>query len=277
MIRNSHAWRYRGRLQAVVFDWAGTTIDYGSAAPAAVFVEVFRRAGVEITTYEARRPMGMAKRAHISALLHEPAISARWATAQGSTPGEAEIDRLYQAFLPLQLECLPRFAELIPGAAQTVAACRERGLKIGSGTGYVREMMDVLEPLAREQGYAPDTVVCASDIERGRPAPWILLENARRLNVFPPQAIVKVDDTTVGVEEGLNAGAWSIGVAKTGNEMGCTAAELAALADSERDRRLSDARQRLLGAGAHYVIDSVAELMPVIDEIEARLLDGDRP
>ena len=45
-------------LQAVVFDWAGTVIDFGSQAPMGAFVELFRRHGVEIGIDEARVPGG---------------------------------------------------------------------------------------------------------------------------------------------------------------------------------------------------------------------------
>jgi phosphonoacetaldehyde hydrolase len=269
--------RYRGKLKAVIFDWAGTVIDYGSRAPAGVFVEVYRRHRVEISLAEARGPMGMEKRAHIEALAALPAVAARWQAAHGRAIQTADIDRMYDEFLPLQLACLADYAELIPGTLDVVAACRQRGMKIGTSTGYSRRLMDVVEAEAKRRGFEPDAVVCADDVSGGRPAPWMCFENARRLGVWPVAAIVKVDDTIPGIEAGLNAGMWTVGIAVSGNELGLSEEEVKELPPSEYERRREQAYQRLQQSGAHFVIDSVADLLPVLDEIESRLANGEPP
>jgi phosphonoacetaldehyde hydrolase len=269
--------RYRGKIKAVIFDWAGTVIDYGSRAPAGVFLQVYKRHGVDITLDEARGPMGMEKRAHISTIAAMPGVAARWRKANDTDLGEADIDRMYDEFLPLQLACLPSYSELIPGTLETAAALRARGVKIGTSTGYSRKLMDVVEAEARRRGFVPDAVVCADDVPAGRPAPWMCLENARRLDVWPMAACVKVDDTTPGIEAGVNAGMWTVAVVKTGNEIGLTEEEVDSLPAHERERRLSRGRERMLAAGAHFAIDGVADLLPVIDEIEALLASGERP
>src|SRR6185436_3289803 len=138
--------------RAVIFDWAGTVIDYGSRAPAGVFVEVYKRHGVEISLQEARAPMGMEKRTHIASIAAMPGVGDRWRTANAADLGDADIDRMYDEFLPLQLACLPAYSELIPGTLETVAALRARDVKIGSSTGYSRKLMDVVEDEARRRG-----------------------------------------------------------------------------------------------------------------------------
>ncbi len=273
----THTSRYRGPVKAVLFDWAGTVIDHGSRAPTAVFLRVFAEHGVEITEAEARGPMGMAKRAHIETLLHAPTLAERWRKRHGRLPGPGDVDLLYEAFMPMQLRCLRDYAEVLTGVADVVAACRARGMKIGSSTGYTREMMDVLMPLAAEQGYRPDAMLCASDIDQGRPAPWLNLENARRLGVYPLESIVVVDDTCVGIQAGLNAAMWTVAIAVTGNEIGLSHDAFQALSPDERQTRVATSSRRLTDAGAHYVVDSVADLMPAIDDIERRLLAGERP
>ena len=75
--------------------------------------------------------------------------------------------------------------------------------------------MDVVVPIASASGYSPEVVLCAEDAPQGRPAPWLIFECARRLNVFPLNHIIKVDDTIVGIQAGLNAGTW------TGSKSGC--------------------------------------------------------
>lgn len=269
--------RYRGKIKAVIFDWAGTVVDYGSRAPAGVFVDVYKRHGVDISTAEARGPMGMEKRAHIATIAAMPGVAERWRAANGSALDDADIDRMYDEFLPLQLACLPAYSDLIPGTLETVAALRARGIKIGTSTGYSRRLMDVVEAEALRRGFVPDAIVCADDVPLGRPAPWMCFENAKQLGVWPMEACVKVDDTIPGIEAGLNAGMWTVGVVKTGNEIGLSEADLDALPKDRRDERLVNGRRRMLDAGAHFAVDGVADLVAVIDDIEARLAGGERP
>ena len=119
-------------LKAVVFDWAGTMVDHGSLAPMGVFVEAFAQFGVAITIDEARGPMGMAKRPHIAALLAQPRIAAAWRERHGRAPTEADIDAIYEVFVPMNVAVAGRFADLVPGAAETATAMRAMGLKIGT-------------------------------------------------------------------------------------------------------------------------------------------------
>ena len=264
-------------LSAVVFDWAGTMIDHGSQAPMGVFVKAFAEFGVAITVDEARGPMGMAKRDHIRTLLAEPRIAAAWRDARGAAPTEADIDAVYAVFVPMNVAVVTDFADLIEGAANTAARIRARGLKIGSTTGYIREIMAPLIPLAAAQGYAPDNLVCAGDLAEGRPTPMMLYKCFLDLGVWPAASVVKVDDTEVGIAEGLNAGCWTVGVALTGNVFGLNSAETAALDEATYSRMRDQAYARLTRAGAHYVIDSVAELDAVLDAIEGALARGERP
>ena len=252
-------------------------MDYGCYAPAVVIVEVFTRKRVPITIEEARVPMGAHKRVHIAAISKLPEVAERWRATHGRECTEADIDEMFAEFVPLQLACLADYADLIPGCLEAVAAFRARGLKIGSTTGYLADMMTLLVGEAKKRGYEPDSTVCASQVPFGRPEPWMCFENAKNLRVFPVEAIVKVGDTLPDIHEGLNAGMWSVGLAKTGNEMGLNLAEIERLAPDERERRLARARQRLLAAGAHYVVDSIADVPPVLQAIDARLARGERP
>ena len=264
-------------LKAVVLDWAGTVVDHGSLAPMGVFQRSFAHFGVEISVDEARDPMGMAKRDHIKAVMMLPRVAAAWEATHGAAPTEADIDRVYEIFVPMNVEVVADYATLIEGAADTAAEIRARGLKIGSTTGYTREIMAPLLPLAADQGYAPDNIVCAGDLVAGRPTPLMLYRTFLDLDVWPAWSVVKVDDTEVGIAEGLNAGCWTVGVALTGNVFGLNAEETAALEADAFARKVDHAYGRLLRAGAHYVVDSVAELPGILDEIEGALARGERP
>lgn len=264
-------------LQAVVVDWAGTIIDHGSRAPVEAFREIFRRRGVEISAEEARGPMGMEKRDHIVALLSAPRVAQAWRQKYGRDANDTEIDDLYRDFLPVQSELLPLHADVIPGALDAFAELRRRGLRIGSSSGYASPLMERLVPLAEQSGLRVDAVVSATEVAAGRPAPWMIFQNMERLGAYPPAAVVVVDDTTVGVEAAVNAGAWSIGVIETGNMFGLSAAELAELSPAARQLRHHAGEQSLLAAGAHYAINSVAELPQTLTAIAERLARGERP
>lgn len=264
-------------LKAVVFDWAGTTVDHGSRAPAIVFQEIFRREGLPITAAQAREPMGMAKREHIAAIAAASEVAAAWLAKFGRPCDDHDIDRMYEKFLPLQKQTLQEHCDVIAGAAESVAQCRGMGLKIGSSTGYTRELMKLVTVAAARQGYEPDCVLCAEDASRGRPAPYLLYEAARQLDVYPLSTIVKVDDTPVGIEAGRNAGCWTIGVTRTGNCVGLSVDELDSLPESEVRNLCDAAATRLSTAGAHFVVEAVSDLPDVIIEIERRMSTGDLP
>lgn len=257
------------QVKAVVLDWAGTTLDFGSCAPMGSFVEVFRQFGVEISVAEARGPMGLPKRAHVAALLGNPGIAKRWGEAHGGAPGEADIDAVYKAFLPLNREVVASFSALVPGTIEVAAALRARGLKIGSTTGYTRDIMERIMPAAAKQGYQPDNMVCADDVPVGRPTPVMMYRTFADLGVFPPAAVIKVDDTEPGIAEGLAAGSWAVGVTDSGNLVGKTLAEWEALAESEKADLREAAAGKLRAAGAHHVIGTVADLIPIVEKIDA--------
>lgn len=269
--------RYAGPLEAVILDWAGTVIDHGCLAPAQAFVELFLREDVALTVAQAREPMGTEKREHIRRVLRIPAVSAAWQAVKRAAPTEEEIERLYRAFVPIQLQALAAHAQMIPGAVDMVERLRARDLKIGASTGYSREMLAVLEASARAEGYVPDISLASEDAPRGRPHPDLALINVVRLGVSCVQACVKVDDTVPGIEEGLNAGMWTIAVSTSGNEVGLSVADWNALETDDRQRRRDAAARRLAQAGAHYVVDSIAEIESCIDDIEDRIAFGDQP
>ena len=267
---------YRGPVKLVILDWAGTTLDYGCTAPAVVFIEVYKRHGVEITMKQARRPMGLHKRDHIKAISQMEEVAEAWTQVHGRPVTKQDVDAMFREFQPLQLACLADYADLIPGALETVAALRERGIAIGSTTGYFFEAMELIKEEAARRGYVPDSSVCATQVPAGRPHPWMVLQNMFNTGIYPPEAVVKVGDTKPDIGEGLNAGVWTVGLAKTGNEMGLNREEIEALDAETRERKLAQAREGLARSGAHYVVDTIADLLPVIDDVDARLARGER-
>ncbi|MBR0680381.1 phosphonoacetaldehyde hydrolase [Roseomonas eburnea] len=264
-------------IKAVILDWAGTVLDHGSRAPMGAFVEAFARFGVTISIADARGPMGMAKRDHIRMVGTSPAVLAAWRARHGRDFGEADIDAIFEVFEPLNVAAVEAHSALIPGAAEALAWCAARGIRIGSTTGYTRPIMDRLAPLAASQGFVPEVTVCAGDLAAGRPAPLQMWLALARMGIWPASSVVKLDDTPPGIGEARAAGCWAVGVALSGNVAGLSTEELAALAPAERDALRREAAELLMRAGAHLVVDSIADLPAAVGHIEARLGGGERP
>ncbi len=265
------------RLRAVVLDWAGTTQDFGSQAPVGAFMEVFASFGVPITSAQARGPMGIYKLDHIRAIAAMPEVADQWQRVHGSECTEQDVRAMYVELVPIQEAVLPRFCGLIPGTVEAIAEIRARGYRVGSTTGYPRSVGEIAARSAIEQGYEPDVMVCADEVPAGRPEPWMLMRAMEQMRVFPPSAVVKVGDTAADIEEGRNAGTWTVGVTHTGNYVGLDRHEMAALPPEEKARLVGLAVEKLRAAGAHYLVRSIADLPPVLDEIEICLALGDKP
>jgi phosphonoacetaldehyde hydrolase len=268
---------YTGPVKAVVLDWAGTAVDYGCMGPAAVFVDVFAKFDIKVPIADARRFMGLEKKAHIRAMCELPSVTAQWRETYGKTPDAAAVDALYELTEPMMVAAIARHADPIPGLLAFGTAMRQRGIKVGSCTGYTAPMVAALTPVAAHKGYAPDAVVCASEVPVGRPEPWMCYLNAIQLQVRPFSAMVKIGDTISDIQEGLNAGMWTIGLTQSGNELGLTEAEVNALERADLDQRLKGIEARYREAGAHYVARGIWEVLPLIDLIETRLKRGERP
>ena len=271
---------YRGKVKAVVLDWSGTTADAYVIAPAVVFVEVFEKHGVQISMAEARGPMGLRKDLHIKALTEVPQIRERWKGVHGKYPGQEEVDAMFADFVPMQLACLRNYTNLLPGVAETTQKLqKDYGIKIGSSTGFVRSMVDILEEDAKKQGYVPDASVAGDEVINGaRPKPFMVYRNLDLLDAHPIQSVVKVDDTVSGVGEALEAGCWGVGIARYSNYMNIDTLEQAeSLSEEEIQRRLAHTREILRKTGAHYVIDEFPQLLEVIDDVNQRLARGEKP
>ncbi|MCY2939378.1 MAG: phosphonoacetaldehyde hydrolase [Planctomycetota bacterium] len=259
-------------IRGLLLDWAGTTVDYGSRAPARVFVEVFARSGVPVTEAEARGPMGMAKHEHIAAVMRLPRVTEAWKLQYGTEPGDTEVQRLYEEFLPLQLAVLGEYSTVIPGVPEAIAWCRGRGLKIGSSTGYTRALMAAVLPVAAAGGYAPDVVVCSDEVAAGRPAPWLNFRVAEKLGLYPMRHLLVVDDTPLGIAAGKAAGCQTVAISRSGNSLGLTLAETEALPPAKLAARLAAIDRDFRSAGADHVLHSVADLPALLADRSSGLI-----
>ena len=255
---------------AVIFDWAGTTVDHGSLAPVEAIRQLFALEGVHLTSEQIRQDMGLHKRDHIRQLLDNPEVLQLWTSSCGNPPSADDAQRLFEQMIPVQVDILPKHSLVLSGVRETVEHLRQRGIKIGSTTGYARGMMEPLLESASEQGYTPDCIVCPEDVGAGRPFPFMIYSACLQMHAYPLWRCVKVGDTVSDIEEGVNAGAWTVGVTRTGNLVGLSQQDWSAQTPQQQSELLESARKRLEDAGADFTIESVADLPGVIDQIEQR-------
>ncbi|WP_307757646.1 phosphonoacetaldehyde hydrolase [uncultured Mediterranea sp.] len=259
------------KIECVIFDWAGTAVDYGCFAPVAAFVESFNEIGVPVSAADTRRYMGLTKIEEIRALFALEHVSAAFRQKFGRDYNEEDVQGRYAAFQQILFDTLSRYATPIPGVVEAVGRLRAQGIKIGSTTGYTGQMMELVIPAAQAQGYRVDCCVTSDGLPGGRPAPYMIYQNMIRLAVPSADCVVKVGDTLADIGEGVHAKVWTVGVVLGSNELALTRAEVEAMPEAELDKRKADVRRRMLEAGAHYVIDSMDELDTVIAEINRQM------
>ncbi|MGL4403020.1 MAG: phosphonoacetaldehyde hydrolase, partial [Fusobacteriaceae bacterium] len=204
------------KIEGVIFDWAGTTVDYGCFAPLEVFLKVFNEAGIEITLEEARKPMGILKVEHTRALLEMDRIKGLWQEKYGREYQEEDLRRLYSRFEEILFENLENFSTPIPGVLKLMERLRKKGIKIGSTTGYTKEMLDIVAENAEKQGYKPDFRITATEVPAGRPYPYMIYKNMIELELPDRKAVIKIGDTISDIKEGKGAGVWAVGILKGG-------------------------------------------------------------
>lgn len=265
------------KVKAVIFDWAGTIIDFGCMAPVDALIELFRKRNIILSVTDARRNMGMEKKAHLSSILETETIISQWRNIYNNKPGLNDLEALYAEFEPSLISSVKKFSKPIHGVLELFKDLRKRKIAIGSTTGYPENIMKELVPVAREHGLIPDSIVNSSEVPSGRPYPWMCYLNAIRLGVYPMWQMIKIGDTLADIYEGLNAGMWTIGIILSGNEIGLTEEELEKTDKDEISRLQLLAKQKMKKAGAHYTANDISECEHIIYEIGQRISKGERP
>lgn len=253
------------KMEAVIFDWAGTTVDYGCFAPVQVFTEVFRNAGVEPTMEEVREPMGMLKWAHIRTMMEMPRIKAAWKEKYGRDPEDADANKMYESYEPALLNILDQYSDPKPYVLEVVKELRNRGIKIGSTTGYTDVMMKIVVSKAAELGYTPDCWYSPDSTgNMGRPYPYMIFKNMEQLKVTSVDKVIKVGDTISDIKEGKNAGVFTIGILEGSSLVGLSREEFDALSEEEKDEKLSLAEKKYKEAGADAVVRDIRGILDYV-------------
>ena len=252
-------------IEAVIFDWAGTAVDYGCFAPVQAFREAFAHYDVPVTMEETRKPMGMLKRDHIRTMMKMEHIAAEWKRVHGREATEEDVEAVYAQFEPKLFSILKNYSSPKPFVLETVDTLRKMGIKIGSSTGYTDTMMDIVVKGAAKEGYSPDFWISPDGVGgKGRPYPYMIFENMKVLGVSSVKNVVKVGDTVSDIREGVSAGVWSVGVIEGSSELGLTQEEFEQRSPEQKEKECCRVEQVFRKAGADFVIDNLSQLPALI-------------
>ena len=264
------------KIELAVFDWAGTTVDYGCFAPVKVFLEIFKEKGIDVTLEEARAPMGLLKIDHIKAMLSGKRISDLWKEKYGRKWDMNDVNEMYKNFEEKLFKILAEYTTPVPHCIETVTLLRNSGIKIGSTTGYTKEMMDIVVPGAAAKGYSPDFYITPSSVAAGRPYPYMIFKNMDYLKTGDLDCVLKVGDTISDIKEGRNAKVWTVGVLKGSSELGLTEEEVKNLFEEELKEKMEEVAAKMISAGAHMVIEDISKVPMAVEIINNRLQMGER-
>lgn len=265
-------------LFAGFFDLAGTIVDRGCKAPVQAFVKLFNLSGINLTETQARIPMGKDKLDHLKEILAMQPIHDQWVKKYGRSPDQNDLTMLYDKFVPIQKIAIEETSQPIFGVKNTLAYLDRHHIQVGFNTGYPREMATALEPFIQSLGYDSDSIVCANEVEKGRPAPDMLFENASTLGLIDAvKRCFAVGDTPADIEAGRNAGMWTIAVALTGNETGLNESEMRKLTPEELESLKAKAYASLNAAEPNFVVDGIWDLHRVIPRINFLVANGHQP
>ncbi|CAJ1197337.1 phosphonoacetaldehyde hydrolase [Companilactobacillus nantensis] len=253
-------------IEAVIFDWAGTTVDYGSLAPVIAFKKAFKDAGIELSDDDIRQDMGMAKWDHIGKILELDDVKQQWEQKYSTKPNDDDRKKIYADFQEALLRYLKESTELKSGVLKTFNYLKEYGIKVATTTGYTAEMMEIVEDKAAEAGYTPDMVVTSEDVNGlGRPSPAMIQFIMKKFNIDDPKKIIKVGDTLVDVDEGQNAGVKTVGIVEGSSLMGLSQIEFDELSIEEQISKRNDVKRKFESVNTDFVIDNIFDLVQIIE------------
>lgn len=255
------------KIECVIFDWAGTTVDYGCFAPVAAFIKAFEDLGITITVAEARGPMGMTKINHIQELFKLDNVSAKFQELYSREWNMDDVVAVNRDFEKYLFASLPAYTEVIPGVLETVATLKEMGLRIGSTSGYTEKMMEIVSKGATANGYTPECYVTSDGLPYGRPRPFMIYQNMINLAIDSPTSVIKVGDTVSDILEGVNAGVCSVGIILGSSELAMSEEEVKNCSPEELHTHMERVREVYKSAGADYIIDSISDLPSLIQTI----------
>jgi len=271
-------------IKACIFDLGGTIIDRYSLTPIIAFKNTFLNHKMILPNHLLLANMGMNKKDHIEHIVKHESIKNQWFKNKKKEIGDEEIEILYNDFKEIQKGYTVENMKIIPQTYRCITELRKRGIKIGVTTGSDKEQMDLVRDILERENIYLDNYVsstCLGPNSLGRPNPSMIIENMYKLDIDDPKRVIKIDDTRVGIKEGLNAGCWTVGVSRWSANMNVFTMEeankidnvLHSVTNNYSDSYYQLAKKKITSksildrSGSHYVIETLSDLTKIVDEI----------
>ena len=208
-------------IRLAIFDLGGTLVDKYSMTPMLAFKRTFEKYKIHLKPKDIYRDMGIEKSEHISKILDFDNSKAIWNERYNRSPNSQDVSKLFKEFRDHQRTLVKNHMTILPETQPVIKELRRSGVKIAVNTGFDQDtMIAVLEKLNR-YGIYPDASLSSTCMPiPGRPDPSMIYELMKRCDVQDPKEVVKIDDTPVGIKEGINARCHTIGVARWSAHMG---------------------------------------------------------
>jgi phosphonatase-like hydrolase len=185
------------RIKLVVFDMAGTTVDDevdGLPLVLKSYDDALRSHGVEVPMEVLNAQRGRDKWTVIKEL------------------GGDKAEAIYSEFIGVLSQNITKVRE-VEGTAETFRFLREHGVRVVASTGFP---VEIAEPMIEHLGWLRNELidgwVCSEQVGASRPDPAMIVSSMKKYGVSDPRTVMKVDDTVKGIEEGVNAGVYTVGV-----------------------------------------------------------------
>ncbi len=248
-------------IRLAIFDLGGTIVDKYSLTPFLSFKETLGNHGIRVSTQDIVGDMGMSKYTHIQKILHTH--KSDWNKIYNRDPSSDDIDNVYNDFLKVQKEKTKSTMTILPETKVVIDELQKSDIQIAVTTGFDQDTMILVhEKLTNHGIHIPENLMISSTCMNipGRPDPGMIHELTKRANINNNSQVVKIDDTPVGIKEGIYAGCWTIGVCRWSVHMGVEEPSQMHAIDEYHDfrlQKLSRAYRILKDAGAHYVVSDL--------------------
>ncbi|XP_078374883.1 phosphonoacetaldehyde hydrolase-like [Oculina patagonica] len=231
------------KIELLVFDLAGTTVDdsiEGIPLVAVAMKETFSKHGYGIDVEVVNKYRGMEKREAIQNILNE-------LHRQSNTSPNVDVEVIFKDFKYFLNKNLSSIKNEIPGTTDVFRKLKSAGMKIAVGSGFPHSVVESIAS-ALEWTELVDYLSSAEKAGHGRPHPAMILSAMKFFNISDPRAVIKVGDTKIDVQEGKNAGCWTVSVL-TGTQT----------------------RDYIKGSNPDFIINSIADLPDLLSNEKFQL------
>lgn len=256
-------------IKACIFDLGGTIVDRYSLTPLLSLKKLFQKRDIHLNNGLIFKDMGKNKKDHINLILNDDLILKQWFKKYDEYPNDKDVNTLFDHFNRIQMKYSDEIIDILPETKPCIGYLDFNYIKKGCTTGFNKKNMDIIRGKLERKNIYLDRYISSTCLDKpSRPHPFMIQEIMNSLNITDPKSVIKVDDTVVGIHEGMRAKCWTVGVSRWSTNMKISSIEDAyGLHIYELQNQLKKSREILYEGGADFVIDTLDELPRVIEYI----------